>query len=133
MKYLKIIISLILILLLYYFMLPPINLSDPSFWAFVFISVVMICIVSLIVSSTEILKVVINNKKVNKKSYILFSALFIIFGLIIIFNVANSPLFMAKSYYNRISVNNSDFTTDVEPVDFDKLPLLDKDSSIIRR
>ena len=130
MKYLKIITSIILILLLYYFMLPSINLSDPNFWVFAFISFVLYNIVSLIFSSTEILKVVINNKKVNKKSYILFSALFIIFGLIIIFNVANSPLFMAKSYYNRISVNNSDFTTDVEPVDFDKLPLLDKDSSM---
>ena len=66
MKYLKIIISLVLILLLYYFMLPPINLSDPNFWVFVFISVVLFCIVNLIVSSTEILKVVINNKKANK-------------------------------------------------------------------
>ena len=102
MKYLKIIIGIILILLLYYFMLPPINLSDPNFWVFAFISFVLYNIVSLIFSSTEILKVVINNKKVNKKSYILFSATFIIFGLIIIFNVANSPLFMAKSYYPRL-------------------------------
>ena len=130
MKYLKIITSIILILLLYYFMLPSINLSDPNFWVFVFISFVLYNIVSLIFSSTEILKVVINNKKVNKKSYILFSIIFIIFGLIIIFNIANSPLFMAKSYYNRISVTDSDFTNDVAPVDFTKLPLLDKDSSM---
>ena len=130
MKYLKIITSIILILLLYYFMLPSINLSDPNFWVFAFISFVLYNIVSLIFSSTEILKVVINNKKVNKKSYILFSIIFIIFGLIIIFNIANSPLFMAKSYYNRISVTDSDFTNDVAPVDFTKLPLLDKDSSM---
>ena len=130
MKYLKIIIGIVLILLLYYFMLPAINLSDPSFWTFAFISFVLFSTVNIIFSSTEILKVVINNKKVNKNSYLLFSVIFIIFGLIIIINVANSPLFMAKSYYNRISVNNSDFTTDVAPVDFSKLPLLDKDSSM---
>ena len=130
MKYLKIIIGIVLILLLYYFMLPAINLSDPSFWTFAFISFVLFSMVNLIFSSTEILKVVVNNKKVNKKSYLLFSVIFIVFGLIIIINVANSPLFMAKSYYNRISVNNSDFTTDVAPVDFSKLPLLDKDSSM---
>lgn len=130
MKYLKIIIGIVLIFLLYYFMLPAINLSDPSFWTFAFISFVLFSIVNIIFSSTEILKVVINNKKVNKNSYLLFSVIFIIFGLIIIINVANSPLFMAKSYYNRISVNNSDFTTDVAPVDFSKLPLLDKDSSM---
>ena len=130
MKYLKIIIGIVLILLLYYFMLPAINLSDPSFWTFAFISFVLFSIVNIIFSSTEILKVVINNKKVNKNSYLLFSVIFIIFGLIIIINVANSPLFMAKSYYNRISVNNSDFTSDVAPVDFSKLPLLDKDSSM---
>ena len=130
MKYLKIITGIVLILLLYYFMLPAINLSDPSFWTFAFISFVLFSIVNIIFSSTEILKVVINNKKVNKNSYLLFSVIFIIFGLIIIINVANSPLFMAKSYYNRISVNNSDFTSDVAPVDFSKLPLLDKDSSM---
>ena len=130
MKYLKIIIGIVLILLLYYFMLPALNLSDPSFWTFAFISFVLFSIVNLIFSSTEILKVVVNNKKVNKKSYLLFSLIFIVFGLIIIINVANSPLFMAKSYYNRISVDNSDFTTDVAPVDFSKLPLLDKDSSM---
>ena len=117
MKYLKIIIGIVLILLLYYFMLPALNLSDPSFWTFAFISFVLFSIVNLIFSSTEILKVVVNNKKVNKKSYLLFSLIFIVFGLIIIINVANSPLFMAKSYYNRISVDNSDFTTDVAPVD----------------
>lgn len=130
MKYLKIIISLVLILVLYYFMLPPINLSAPTFWAFIFVSVILCSVVSLIISSTDILKVVINNKKVNKKSYIVFGLLFITFGLIIIINIINTPLFMAKSYYNRISVTESDFTTDVEPVDFDKLPLLDKDSSM---
>ena len=130
MKYLKIIIGIVLIFLLYYFMLPAINLSDPSFWTFAFISFVLFSTVNIIFSSTEILKVVINNKKVNKNSYLLFSVIFIIFGLIIIINVANSPLFMAKSYYNRISVDNSDFTTDVAPVDFSKLPLLDKDSSM---
>ena len=130
MKYLKIIINLVLILILYYFMLPSINLSDPSFWIFIFISVILISVTNLIVESTQILKVVINNKKVNKKSYILFGCLFIIFGLIIIFNIINSPLFMAKSYHNRISVTNSNFNEDVPPVDFAKLPLLDKDSSI---
>ena len=129
---LKIFVCLIFIFVLYYFMLPPINLSDPSFWVFAFTSFVFCSIVCLIFSSNITFETIINNKKVKKNnfSYIILGSVTIILGLIIIINVINSPLFNSKSYYERISVSNSNFSDDVAPVDFNSLPLLDKNSSI---
>lgn len=129
---LKIFICLIFIFVLYYFMLPPINLSDPSFWVFAFTSFVFCSIVCLMFSSNITFETIINNKKVKKNnfSYIILGSVTIILGLIIIINVINSPLFNSKSYYERISVSNSNFSDDVAPVDFNSLPLLDKNSSI---
>ena len=129
---LKIFVCLIFIFVLYYFMLPPINLSDPSFWVFAFTSFVFCSIVCLIFSSNITFETIINNKKVKKNnfSYIILVSVTIILGLIIIINLINSPLFNSKSYYERISVSNSNFSDDVAPVDFNSLPLLDKNSSI---
>ena len=61
---------------------------------------------------------------------------YIWYGFIVVFlaisfvNIINSPIFSAKSYYNRIFVNETGvFENDVPLVDTSKLPLLDKDSS----
>lgn len=41
-----------------------------------------------------------------------------------------SPLFHSKSYSERISINETEeFTKNIAPVDFNKIPLLDKESS----
>ncbi len=128
---LKIILCLVFIFILYYFMLPPINLSDPSFWVFLFFVFIFCSITCLILSNPINFDTIINNKKVQKNrfTYIFLGSASIIIGLIIIVNIVNSPLFNAKSYYERITVNNSNFNEDVAPVDFNNLPLLDKNSS----
>ena len=43
--------------------------------------------------------------------------------------VVVSPIFNAKGYSSRITITDSDFETDIKPVDFNNLPLLDKESS----
>ena len=129
---LKIFICLFFVIILYYFMLPPINLSDPNFWIFAFTSFVFCSVICLIFSSNISFETIVNNKKVqkNRLTYVIFGSSLIILGLIILVNIINSPLFNSKSYYERISVTNSNFNEDVAPVDFDNLPLLDKNSSI---
>ena len=129
---LKMLLCLIVIFVLYYFMLPPINLSDPSFWSFMFFGFIICTIIWLLFSSNASFGTIINNKKVQKNRflYLILGSISIIVGLIIIINIINSPLFNAKSYYNRINVIDSNFNEDVAPVDFNNLPLLDKNSSI---
>ncbi len=129
---LKISFCLIFIFVLYYFMLPPINLSDPSFWLFMFLIIIFCFLIFLMFSNNISFETIINNKKVQKNriNYIVLGSIPIIVGLIFIINIINSPLFSSKSYYERINVTNSNFNEDVPPVDFNNLPLLDKNSSI---
>ena len=48
---------------------------------------------------------------------------------IIVLNFFLSPLFCSKSYYKRIKVSDGDFSKEVSEVNFNKMPLLDRDSS----
>ena len=113
-------------------MLPPINLSDPSFWLFMFLIIIFCFLIFLMFSNNISFETIINNKKVQKNriNYIVLGSISIIVGLIFIINIINSPLFSSKSYYERINVTDSNFNEDVPPVDFNNLPLLDKNSSI---
>ena len=53
----------------------------------------------------------------------------VIIGIILI-NIVLSPLFCSKAYYKRITINTEGvFSDDVKEVDFNKMPLLDRDSS----
>ena len=54
----------------------------------------------------------------------------LIIVLVIIWNIIESPLFMASKYAKRIEIDTGkNFSTDISEVDFSKLPLLDKKSS----
>lgn len=117
--------------ILFYFMLPPINLSAPSFWIFLIIMLTIYFTVYSIYNAKEISDNFKYNKaEASKKVGIISISIISVFLLISLINIINSPLFNAKSYYNRIAINeDNSFEEDVKPVDFKSLPLLDKDSS----
>ena len=127
----KIISLIIWAALLYYFMLPPINISSPVFWIYIFFVVGTIIFVNAItsvrISGNEIITV---RPAIGKASKIILIALGAIFILLILVNIINAPLFNSKAYYDRIKINeNANFSTDITEVDFSKMPLLDKASS----
>lgn len=127
-KIFKYIVTIIFALILYYFMLPPINLSSPLFYVFT----ILVLSFYLFVSSMSKIDTKIFYKFNDKfrSEGILSIILFTVIGLIIVINFILSPLFQSKSYYNRINVKeDSDFSTDVAEVNVNALPLLDKDSS----
>lgn len=127
----RILITLLATIVLYYFILPPINLQSIDFYYFILlISIVYfltgIINFKLIINKHEFINI---KKKSKKLNYCLFGYLGVII-LIFIINIIVSPLFNSKSWANRITVNkDNEFTTDIKEVDFDKLPLLDKESS----
>jgi len=129
-KYLKIIIYLIVVFILYYIFLPPINLLDTSFYTFI-----ILILFILMLFNTPFDKL-INIKKdssvliKSKQNIKIFAFIFIIIIGIFIINIFASPIFHAKSYSNRITIDEThEFTEDIKEVDFNKVPLLDKDSS----
>ena len=124
------ILVVLIILLMYYFELPPLNLSSPLFWHFFFTSMIFILIGFLICDGSKLTFYNrFNTKGLNSYKYFAYSLLGIFIVLILI-NFISGPLFNAKEYGNRISVTEDKiFTDDVAPVDFSKTPLIDKDSS----
>ena len=130
-KFIVWVIALLIMFLMYYFELPPINLSSPLFWHFIF-NIFIIILVCLIITNGD--RVFIDNH-FNKNLLYIYKYLLIIvgsiFGLLIIVNIICMPIFNAKEYGNRIKINeNGSFIEDVKQVDFSKTPLIDKDSSI---
>ena len=125
-------ITLLVAVVLYYFMLPPLNLTSPLFWIYVFL-LYFVYMFTIILKLADIKGIFIEKITINKKNemtflpYLIFPvALF----LIIIVNIVMSPVFQSKQYYQRITIKeNGNFTEDVKPVDFNALPLLDKESS----
>ena len=123
-KIIGIVVWVLLALVYYYFLLPPINVQSISFWGFV----VFILIVGSI--CLEFSKLFIKKPKISKFSSIMFGSCFLIWGIIFIINFIYSPLFMSNMYSKRIDINmDGNFQEEINEVDFDKIPLLDKDSS----
>lgn len=125
-------ITLFVALFLYYFMLPPINLTSPIFWTFA-ITIYIFYLITGLFHLSNIKNIITSKNNVKKMSQSLGISILVIAGIIILIVIINfilSPLFNSKMYYKRINIDeNSNFIDDVAQVDFNTLPLLDKDSS----
>lgn len=130
-KIIPIIISVIFALLLWYFLLPPLNPTSPTFWVYLFAIGIFTAIIILLssVNQTIILRRI--NSNVIPIWFINTAGVgVVILIVIVIINVIVSPIFNANKYASRINVDETTaFTEDIVPADFSKLPLLDKESS----
>lgn len=129
-RIIPIVISIVLIFILWYLLLPPFNLSSPSFWIFLFDCFLIVAIVFYFANVNSIIKYRRIEFKKNSILIKLIAGICVIGLVILIVNIACSPLFNASIYANRIVVDDTHtFTEDVAQVDFSKIPLLDKASS----
>ena len=130
-KILNIVFTLLGGFMLYFFMLPPINVTSMQFWVFV----TMLLFLFIFLTFIDEVSVTITRFRKNDYSGLgkLIFVLFIIPLLIMVVNFALSPLFNSSAFSRRIEVvedtENSNFVTEIKEVNFNSLPLLDKDSS----
>jgi len=135
-KIIFIILQLLIMFIYYYLWMPAINIHSMGFWAFILFSLIIFFILSMIYTSSEGIKVLMkgyrkkNNFHMAKVSMISCVIFGIIFIIMLIINFFSSPVFNASSYANRIIIEYADFSEDIEEVDFNSLPLLDRDSSM---
>lgn len=106
----------------YYIILPPINPTSIEFWVF-FIPAVFAPLYIIVQ-----LKSFKGGLKQGRAFYPT-AILIIMVAIYVIGCVIFSPVFNADKYSKRIEIVNSSFEDDIEEVDFDNLPLLDKASS----
>jgi len=126
-------IELIVLIIYYYFVLPPINITSLEFWKFIIFSLAILTGLIVISNISGSITTIIKGGKINniKKPILILPAsiLIIVVGMLLI-NFICSPVFNARSYSQRIIIDeNGNFTKDIEQVNFKTLPLLDRDSS----
>lgn len=123
----RIVATTLFALLLFYIMIPAINLKNPGFWGY-------LLIVFLFYKTTAIINIkdifIVNPNKLSVKAFRSYIVVFVIFLIIMGINFMVSPLMDAKGYSKRIVIDDStSFADDVAEVDYDAIPLLDKSSS----
>ena len=102
-----------------------------GFWMFLMMLLFLFIVLTFIDKVTETITKIKKNdfSGLGKLALVLFA----IPILIMIVNFVLSPMFNSKAFSKRITVvedtEESNFITDVKEVDFDSIPLLDKDSS----
>lgn len=102
----------------YYVALPAINIHSPGLWSF---------IISLLVIAGII---IIGLKKIPKGVKTGYSVLtLVIIGIFIIGWLLSSQIINAKKYCQLINISERDFTADIEEVNYNEIPSLDKDSA----
>ncbi len=130
----NLLITLFIGVIVFYFTLPAINLNNPGFYVYLSFLIILFGVLDTITGrKVEIIKK--NSRfKFQMNSFggklpICIGIVVCLFVLSIIINFICSPVFNAKSYQTRISVKEGNFTEEIEEVNFNQLPLLDKDSS----
>ena len=133
---LAVIVQIIFMAVYYYFVLPPINVHSMEFWSFVMISLAVFAgLCAFCYYGSEVMYISSKKTRKNLTKAPLFIMVPVIGTLVIVvgitvLNFFYSPLFNAKSYSQRITVDQTAvFTDDFKEVDFDALPLLDRVSS----
>ncbi|MDD3192498.1 MAG: CvpA family protein [Oscillospiraceae bacterium] len=132
-------VTLIVGLLYFYFELPAINLHSPDFYTFIFILCAVYCVAA--VFTARIGMDAEERQPFQFTGFREFFAMmkrhcmipfFLCLALIVLYlggSLFSSVLLRAGSYTKLLTVENGDFTTDVEEISFDQIPMLDKDSA----
>lgn len=130
-KILTVLLLLLAVGVYYYLALPAINIHSLGCWIFFLILIACITITGNLVRDYKLQKTFgSKNHGVGpwKFGYLLLGGLVVILlvGLIL-----GAPLINAKKYKNLMNVETREFTQDITEVDFNTIPLLDKDSAAL--
>lgn len=134
----KILIALAVLLVAavyYYIELPAINIHESGFWSFIIGVLVLLLVFSLGKSfrggihSREDLKSLRYEIRGKKGLKIMVAALAIVVVFYAVGTILSSPIINAKKYQKLLEPVTGDFAKDIDQVDYNQIPLLDKDSA----
>ena len=124
---------LILIGIYYYISLPAINIHASGFWVLVLVLLGVLLAEVLVKTAVEPGKKVgfgVLAKAKEKKSVKLVLGLFAAVLLVYLIGaVLSSPIVNARKYQKLLEPENRDFIEDIKEVNYNQIPLLDKDSA----
>ena len=126
-KFLIALAVIILVAVYYYVTLPAINIHSSETWFVMIMLLVFLLIFYIIRKRVRIQEV--KDLKQNKVVKV-FAVLIVGLGIVyLIGSLLSSPIINARKYQQLMTVEEGEFTEDVEEISFDKIPLLDKDTA----
>ena len=127
----NIVITVVFAAVLYYFMLPPMNFHATQMYTYFILIFVVYCLLTLFsLGGIKNDSTPAEGFRLLKKNCVV--PLIIIAALIavcIIGGITSAVIFSPKAYSSLISVEKSDFASDVAEISFDQIPMLDSGSA----
>ncbi len=118
--------------LYYYISLPAINIHSPGFWWFILSALIIATIIATTISYIDKKKPLQGGSKFAR---VLATSLGILTGamllIFIIGSILSSPIVNAKKYQRLLTINDRNFTDDIEEISYKEIPILDKDSAVL--
>lgn len=125
------VIGLILAVAVYYYItLPAVNIHSAGFWWFI-ISILAVLFLICMFRCNRITPGVQSSAKFIVSLPMKISGLMLLAAILIygIGSLLGSPIINAGKYQRLLEVETRDFAEDIEPADYSRIPLLDKDSA----
>ena len=125
----KLLIAVLAVLLLgiyYYVALPAINIHSTEFWIFLVILIILAALI--FVKKKNLDRYGLRESKGLKVILGLLAAVVIVY---LAGTLLSSPVVNAKKYQQLMTVETGEFTTDIEELSYDQIPLLDRDSATL--
>lgn len=140
-----VIVALLAAYCYYYVALPPINIHAPGFWSFMIVTMLLVLIIFGLFNVKKPHIGIEPNGKINIKNssfgfkstkakniaMLLVAITGAIIVIFIIGSLLSSPMVNAGKYQSLLNVETRKFTTDIKPVQYNQIPILDKDSAAI--
>ena len=140
---LKTVLSIVVLALAYWFMLPPINLRSTQFYSFVIFAIVavaIICAFSDFIAALKPQKVEVSGenffvriknkfKKLATPLKIGVFAIGFICLIILVGNIVGAQIFNASRYNRLIEMQDGDFVSEVSEIGREQIPVVDRDTA----
>lgn len=126
-KALLVLLVIVLAGIYYYVTIPAINIHSTGIW--IFILLVLVLILAAYAAKKKFTSIrEVKSSKFLKIGGIVLMAVLLVFAA---GSILSSPIVNAKQYRNLLTIEERDFSKDIQPVNFSQIPLLDKDSAMI--
>ncbi|MBQ5821110.1 MAG: CvpA family protein [Clostridia bacterium] len=142
---LRLLISAVLIFLVFWFTLPPLNIRSAEFWSFLSFSLLILILVNFTGKVISFVQKISNGAKgrgaareakaaLKALGYPMMGlvGLLVLLGVFsVIFNVIGAEIFNASSYNQLIVMKDADFSEDVAELNMSQIPIVDRNSSML--
>lgn len=136
-KYVIAFIALAVVAFIYYYInLPAVNIHAAGFWYAVMFLIVILIVLAAVKTGKKSIRLSMekgleSDFKITKTMKGLFVVLGLVFVVYLVGNILSLPFINAAKYQQLMAIEERNFTDDIKEVDYNTIPLLDKDSAAL--